>query len=127
MPADRCPSCQAAAIPHWHPHQLRHTKATEIRRAFGLDLNSQTLTIVTDVFGYRRREAEQRAAELLEELDRCRRRFLELGLPPTRPQIDRAAWEWEFRDTLDSILEACKRQLHDVISLTPPATSDPLP
>jgi integrase len=25
------------AIPHWHPHQLRHTKATEIRREFGLD------------------------------------------------------------------------------------------
>lgn len=24
-------------IPHWHPHQLRHTKATEIRREFGLD------------------------------------------------------------------------------------------
>jgi integrase len=24
-------------IPHWHPHQLRHTKATEIRREAGLD------------------------------------------------------------------------------------------
>jgi hypothetical protein len=24
-------------VPHWHPHQLRHTKATEIRREAGLD------------------------------------------------------------------------------------------
>jgi integrase len=23
---------------HWHPHQLRHTAATKIRREFGLDL-----------------------------------------------------------------------------------------
>jgi integrase len=33
----RCPNCLAGAIPHWHPHQLRHTKATEIRREAGLD------------------------------------------------------------------------------------------
>jgi integrase len=24
-------------VPHWHPHQVRHTKATEIRREAGLD------------------------------------------------------------------------------------------
>lgn len=24
-------------MPHWHPHQLRHNKATEIRREAGLD------------------------------------------------------------------------------------------
>jgi integrase len=24
-------------IPHWHPHQLRHTHATEVRRQFGLE------------------------------------------------------------------------------------------
>ena len=24
-------------VPHWHPNQLRHTKATEIRREAGLD------------------------------------------------------------------------------------------
>jgi integrase len=23
---------------HWHPHQLRHTAATKIRREFGLDV-----------------------------------------------------------------------------------------
>jgi integrase len=38
LPADdRCAKCKAAAIPHWHPHQLRHTKATEIRKEAGLD------------------------------------------------------------------------------------------
>ena len=26
-----------AKVPHWHPHQLRHTHATEVRRQFGLD------------------------------------------------------------------------------------------
>jgi integrase len=24
-------------IPHWHPHQIRHTHATEVRRHFGLE------------------------------------------------------------------------------------------
>jgi integrase len=33
----RCPACREAALPHWHPHQLRHAKATEIRREAGLD------------------------------------------------------------------------------------------
>jgi integrase len=37
-PVDRCSECQAKAIPHWHPHQLRHAKATEIRREYGLDV-----------------------------------------------------------------------------------------
>ncbi len=37
-PAQRCPECQAKAIPYWHPHQLRHAKATEIRREYGLDV-----------------------------------------------------------------------------------------
>jgi integrase len=36
-PADRCEACQAGAVPRWHPNQLRHTKATEIRREAGLD------------------------------------------------------------------------------------------
>jgi integrase len=36
-PEERCTACKAASLPHWHPHQLRHTKATEIRREFGLD------------------------------------------------------------------------------------------
>jgi integrase len=30
-------ACVKAKIPHWHPHQLRHTAATEIRREAGLE------------------------------------------------------------------------------------------
>lgn len=37
-PPERCAACQAKAIPYWHPHQLRHAKATEIRREYGLDV-----------------------------------------------------------------------------------------
>jgi integrase len=37
-PVERCAECRAKVIPHWHPHQLRHSKATEIRREYGLDV-----------------------------------------------------------------------------------------
>ncbi|MEO6811659.1 MAG: tyrosine-type recombinase/integrase [Isosphaeraceae bacterium] len=30
--------CQRAAIPTWHPHQLRHNAATRLRKEFGLDV-----------------------------------------------------------------------------------------
>ena len=30
-------SADQVIVPHWHPNQLRHTKATEIRREAGLD------------------------------------------------------------------------------------------
>ena len=30
-------ACKQADIKHWHPHQLRHTAATQIRGRFGLD------------------------------------------------------------------------------------------
>ena len=36
-PDDRCATCKAGAVPHWHPHQLRHAKATELRKEAGLD------------------------------------------------------------------------------------------
>src|SRR5262249_11088710 len=29
--------CDKAGVPHWRPHQLRHTKASEIRKEAGLD------------------------------------------------------------------------------------------
>jgi integrase len=53
-PENRCEKCQAAAIPHWHPHQVRHTKATEIRREAGLDaaraVLGHTSPAVTEVY-----------------------------------------------------------------------------
>ncbi len=36
-PEERCAACQATALPHWHPHQLRHTGATLVRREAGPD------------------------------------------------------------------------------------------
>jgi integrase len=30
-------ACERHGLEHWHPHQLRHSKATEIRREYGLD------------------------------------------------------------------------------------------
>jgi integrase len=49
-----CEACQAKQLPHWHPHQLRHTKATEIRRTAGLDAARAVLghrsTAITEVY-----------------------------------------------------------------------------
>jgi integrase len=49
-------------IPHWHPSQLRHTRATEIRREFGLEAAQVTLghskADVTQVYA----ERDQRLA-----------------------------------------------------------------
>lgn len=30
-------ACNAAGVPHWHPHQLRHTAATEFRKQYGVE------------------------------------------------------------------------------------------
>jgi integrase len=30
-------ACEAAGVPPWHPNQLRHTHATEVRRLYGLE------------------------------------------------------------------------------------------
>src|SRR5262249_23949594 len=27
----------ACIVPHWHPHQLRHNKATELRKQYGIE------------------------------------------------------------------------------------------
>jgi integrase len=31
-------ACRRAGLPHWHPHQLRHLAATQIRREYGVEL-----------------------------------------------------------------------------------------
>jgi integrase len=30
-------ACKKAGVPHWHPNQLRHTLATEVRRVYGIE------------------------------------------------------------------------------------------
>jgi len=45
-------ACKAAGIPNWHPHQLRHTYATIIRRQYDLEaaqvLRGHSSAVVTD-------------------------------------------------------------------------------
>jgi integrase len=31
-------ACQKAGLPHWHPHQLRHSAATQLRKEFGVEV-----------------------------------------------------------------------------------------
>jgi integrase len=49
--------CAAAGVPHWHPHQLRHHFATEVRRQFGLEpaqvLLGHSHARVTEVYAER--------------------------------------------------------------------------
>src|SRR5207244_4338657 len=35
--------CRKAGVPVWHPHQLRHATATEIRREYGIDASRVVL------------------------------------------------------------------------------------
>ncbi len=55
-------------IPSWHPHQLRHTKATELRRTFGLEAAQVALgharADVTEIYAERN---TQRAIELAKQ------------------------------------------------------------
>jgi len=37
-PAERGAACKVAAIPHWHPYQLRHNAATWLVQQFGRDV-----------------------------------------------------------------------------------------
>jgi integrase len=55
-------------IPHWHPHQLRHSAATRLRREFGLDVTravlGHTSPVVTEVY------AELDGAKAAEAMER---------------------------------------------------------
>jgi integrase len=46
--------CKRAGVPKWHPHQLRHSAATRLRREFGLDVARAVLghssPVVTEVY-----------------------------------------------------------------------------
>jgi hypothetical protein len=61
--------CKKAGVPHWHPHQLRHSAATEIRKTFGIEvarivLGHRSLN-VTEIYA----EADNRLAlEAIEQV-----------------------------------------------------------
>jgi integrase len=62
-------ACEKASVPHFHPHQIRHTKATEIRREAGLDAARAVLghrsPKITEVYA----EIDvNKAAEVMERL-----------------------------------------------------------
>jgi integrase len=50
-------ACKAAGVPHFHPHRLRHARATEIRRLFGVEAAKTVLghsqLSVTEVYAER--------------------------------------------------------------------------
>jgi integrase len=56
-------------LPNWHPNQLRHSAATEIRRRFGLEAAQTVLghasADVTQVYAER---DQARAAEVMEQM-----------------------------------------------------------
>jgi integrase len=61
-------ACARAGVPHWAPNQLRHTKATEIRREAGLDaaraVLGHTSPAITEVYA----EVDMdKAAEVMEK------------------------------------------------------------
>jgi integrase len=64
-----CEACRAQQVPYWHPNQLRHAKATEIRREAGLDAARAVLghrsAQITEVYA----EVDVgKAAEVMERL-----------------------------------------------------------
>jgi integrase len=62
-------ACEAAGVETWHPHQLRHTRGTELRREMGLEAAQVSLghtrADVTQVYAERDRELAKRTMLLL--------------------------------------------------------------
>jgi integrase len=58
--------CKAAGVPQWSPNQLRHSRATEVRKVYGLEAAQVTLghatADVTQVYAERDRELARRVA-----------------------------------------------------------------
>lgn len=58
--------CKAAGVPQWSPNQLRHSRATEVRKLYGLEAAQVTLghttADVTQVYAERDRELARRVA-----------------------------------------------------------------
>lgn len=62
--------CAKAGVPHWHPHQLRHNYATDIRKKYGLEaaqiLLGHSSALVTEaVYAERDMEKAQQIAQVI--------------------------------------------------------------
>lgn len=61
-------ACVKAGVPHWHPHQLRHNAATELRKQFGLEsariILGHKSAVITEIY------AEQDHSKALEVMKR---------------------------------------------------------
>lgn len=61
-------ACVKAGVPHWHPHQLRHNAATELRKQFGLEsariILGHKSALITEIY------AEQDHSKALEVMKR---------------------------------------------------------
>ncbi len=59
-------ACVKAGVPHWHPNQLRHSRATEVRGAYGLEAAQVVLgharANVTEVYAERNQSLAARVA-----------------------------------------------------------------
>jgi integrase len=55
------------AVPHWHPHQLRHSRGTEVRRRYGIEAAQVALgharADVTQIYAERNMEQARRIAK----------------------------------------------------------------
>jgi integrase len=60
-------ACVKAKVPHFHPHQIRHTHATEVRRRFGLEAAQVALghsqAQITEVYAERDMTLAARVAQ----------------------------------------------------------------
>ena len=62
-------ACKTAGIPHWSPHRLRHTRATYLRKKYGLEaakvvLGEKTL-VATQVYA---EQDMEKAIEVMAEI-----------------------------------------------------------
>ncbi|QEL17137.1 tyrosine-type recombinase/integrase [Limnoglobus roseus] len=64
-------ACDRAGVPRWHPNQIRHWAATEVRKHRNLDaaraLLGHSETATTEIYAEMDAEAAKRAAEALEK------------------------------------------------------------
>ena len=60
-------ACEQAGIPRWHPHQLRHTAATELRKQYGVEVARAVLghahVAATEIYAEVDAQVAQRVAQ----------------------------------------------------------------